>query len=255
MKIVKKILAVFVLGAMMLPISAFACLTTDQTEICGYPVAPSSESQDYAVKADLDTSNICGLPLGPYTNSSLDALIVPHIEEPSARAGYIQVKVNSPCDVQWRNAFPDTWMAEANTAVEIADDQLSEWFDIDFQSVAQNTWTSPNNDYEDILDSAIDDVGLKSGAQIMIAFSGRDANVGGAAYLNSRYCVVFDQGTEYNGYVIRHEVGHLYGCPDEYNTETGEFTSKECLMNNCYVYSDTICSSCYSIWDGNKNDK
>ena len=202
-----------------------------------------------------NTSEVCGLPTAHTMNSQLDSLIVPNIEVPSARSAYIQVKVNSPCDEQWRNKYPSDWMNQANNVVELADDQLSEWFGIDFLSVAQNVWTSPNGTYTQVLDSAINNVGLKSGAQIMMAFTGRYPVVGGAAYPNSRHCVIYDQGTTNNAYAARHEVGHLYGCPDEYNVQTGQFTSKQCLMNDCYTYNDTICSSCYSIWNGNKTSK
>lgn len=250
MKKVAKVLASVVVGTMMVASTVLPAVAAESTDICKLPLAPSNSETLSAAEA-----GICNLPLAPSRNSALDALVAPNIENPSARAGYIQVKVSSPCDAQWRSDYPDTWMAEANTAVELADDQLSDWFGIDFQSVAQNTWTSPNGSLEDILNSARDNVGLKNGAQIMIAFSGRSPGAGGAAYKNTRYCVVFDQGTTNNGYVIRHEVGHLYGCPDEYNTATGQFTSKKCLMNDCYTYNDTICSSCYSIWDGNKNSK
>lgn len=249
MKKAAKFLTSVVVGAMMV-VSTVLPAAAESTDLCILPLASSSSSALSDAEVD-----ICNLPLAPSTNSALDALVVPNIENPSARAGYIQVKVSSPCDVQWRSNYPNTWMSEANTAVELADDQLYDWFGIDFQSVAQNTWTSPNGSVSDILNSARDDVGLKSGAQIMIAFSGRSPGAGGAAYKDTSYCVVFDQGTTNNGYVVRHEVGHLYGCSDEYNTETGQFTSKECLMNNCYTYNDIICSSCYSIWDGNKNSK
>lgn len=263
MKKMTKFLSILVAGTMMAAFLMLTASAADNSGICGLPLAPSS-SLDTAVVPNIEDSatdnalmtsdpGICGLPLAP--SSSLDALVVPNIEYPAARVGYILVKVNSPCDAQWRSMFPQTWMAEANTAVEIADDKLSDWFGIDFQSVAQNVWTSPDGNYTQILNSAIDNVGLKNGAQIMIAFSGRSPGVGGCAYPNSRHCVVFNQGTANNGYVIRHEVGHLYGCPDEYDTSTMQFSSKECLMNNCYVYHDTLCDDCYPIWDGNKNTK
>lgn len=202
------------------------------------------------------TQSDCSLPTAPDTLQNVNSLVTPNIEPTSARIASITVKVNSPCDDKWRETYPNTWMSEANTAVEAADDQLYEWFGIDFVSVAQNTWTSPSSGTsKTYIDDAINDVGLKSGAQIMIAFSGASPGAGGVAYMNSTYCVVFDQGTVNNGWVIRHEVGHLYGCPDEYNTTTGQFTSKVCLMNNCYSYYDTLCSSCMSIWDSNKDTK
>lgn len=244
--------------SLMLTVSA-----ADNSSICGLPLAPSNSlealvmpnnedlvSEDVLATSD---SDICALPLAP--SNSLYELDVPNIEDPAARVGYILVKVNSPCDEQWRSTYPQTWMAEANTAVEFADDFLSEKFGIDFQSVAQNAWTSPNGDQSEILNSAMNDVGLKSGAQIMIAFSARKPGVGGVARMNSRYCVIFDQGTSANGRAARHEVGHLYGCPDEYDTTTMTFTSKECLMNNPYEFPKALCDDCYTIWSGNKSTK
>lgn len=249
MKNIKKVCFSLVVGTMMAVSLTLTAAAAENPDIYSLTLESSNSATLNAAE-----NEICNLPLAPFMNSSLDALVEPNIEVPSARAAYIQVKVCSPCDDQWRSIYPDTWMSEANKAVELADDQISKWFNIDYQSVAQSTWMSPDGTSSSILSSATNQ-GLKSGAQIMIAFSGRAPGAGGIAYLNSRYCVVFNQGTTNNGYVARHETGHLYGCPDEYNTATGQYTSKKCLMNNCYTYNDTICDSCYSIWDGNKNTK
>lgn len=258
------VLATALVSVMILP--AAAVDVAESNELCVLPLAPAEqttasaqESEPEVVESTDTTSSlqagICELPLSN-RNTALDALVVPQDENPSARSAYIQVKVSSPCDAIWRSTYPQTWMAEANDAVEIADSEIYNWFSIDLLSVAQNTWTAPSgNDLATILNSARDDVGLKNGAQIMIAFSGKSPGAGGAAYRNTRYCVIFDQETTNNGYAARHEVGHLYGCPDEYDTETGEFTDWPCLMNNCYEFNDTICDGCYSIWDGNKNTK
>lgn len=250
MKRIIKVCFSFVVGTIMAVSLTLTVAAAEGSDISSSPSASSNS-------ATLNTSmnGICTLPKAKSRKSSLAALVVPSIEVPSARAAYIQVKVCSPCDEQWRAIYPNTWMAEANNAVEIADTMLADWFNIDFRSVAQSAWTSPDGSAGEILNSASDDVGLKNGAQIMIACSGRVTDYGGVAYMNTRYCVIFDQGTEYNGYSARHEVGHLYGCPDEYDTATLQFTSKECLMNNSYDYNDIICESCYSIWDGNKNSK
>lgn len=258
------VLTLVMLLALMLPAAAADVSSGD--ELCALPLAPAEETTCTAQENEADKagntdvkstlqSGVCELPLSN-RNRALDVLVVPQVESPSARAGYIQVKVSSPCDADWRSDYPNTWMGEANSAVELADDQLYEWFGIDFLSVAQSAWTAPNsNDLGTILNSARDNVGLENGAQIMIAFSGKSPGAGGVARRNTNYCVIFDQGTTNNGYATRHEVGHLYGCPDEYDTETMKFTDWPCLMNNCYRFNDTICDDCYSTWDGNKNTK
>lgn len=250
MKSITKVCLSLVVGTMMAVSLTLTVAAAESPDVCSHSLASSNSAT-----LNVSGNGICDLPLAPFSNSSLDALVVPNIEVPSARAAYIQVKVSSPCDAQWRSIYPNSWMVEANNAVELADDQIFQWFNIDFQSVAQNTWTSPNGSPGTILESARDDVGLKNGAQIMIACSGRSLGVGGVSRIGTRYCVIFNQGTTNNGYATRHEVGHLYGCPDEYNTITGQYTSKKCLMNNCYTYNDTICDDCYSIWDENKNKK
>ena len=258
------VLVVVMLSALML--QAVAADVAEGNELCILPLAPAEEilvnAQENETKTEKNTdtqstlhADVCELPLSN-RNRELDVLVVPQEETPSARTAYIQVKVSSPCDATWRSTYPQTWMAEANDAVEISDAETYRWFGIDFLSVAQEVWTAPNsNDLATILNSARDDVGLTNGAQIMIAFSGKSPGAGGAAYRNTRYCVIFDQETTNNGYAARHEVGHLYGCPDEYDTTTGQFTDWPCLMNNCYEYNDTICADCFSIWDGNKNTK
>ena len=54
-----------------------------------------------------------------------------------------------------------------------------------------------------------------------------------------------------NASVARHEVGHNYGCPDQYNDPNPPV----CFMNDCYNQFNDICSTCYSTWYGNRYDK
>ncbi len=49
----------------------------------------------------------------------------------------IIVTVHSPCDQEWRELYPDTWMFEANRAIEEADALMYDKFSIDLRSEKQ----------------------------------------------------------------------------------------------------------------------
>lgn len=53
----------------------------------------------------------------------------------------IIVTVHSPCDQEWRELYPDTWMFEANRAIEEADALMYDKFSIDLRSEKQTAWT------------------------------------------------------------------------------------------------------------------
>lgn len=164
----------------------------------------------------------------------------------------IIVTVHSPCDQEWRELYPDTWMFEANRAIEEADALMYDKFSIDLRSEKQTAWTgntySGNGDT--LLDEAWAEEGL-NGCNLMIAFTGKNFPYGGWGYVGGAGCLVIDQGYPANASVARHEVGHNYGCPDQYNDPNPPV----CFMNDCYNQFNDICSTCYSTWYGNRYDK
>lgn len=90
-----------------------------------------------------------------------------------------------------------------------------------------------------------------NGCNLMIAFTGKNFPYGGWGYVGGAGCLVIDQGYPANASVARHEVGHNYGCPDQYNDPNPPV----CFMNDCYNQFNDICSTCYSTWYGNRYDK
>lgn len=204
-------------------------------------------------------SALSGTPLAPegFTENPLNALMYDSVADDrvTAATSSIYVKVSSPCDEEWRARY-SSWMYEANMAIENADEMMLDRFGIDLRSVAQNAWDSTDtssNQGLSLLDEAWSEWGLRNGAQLMIAFTGQSHGMGGWAYLNTRRCIVFDQGRDANSCVTRHEVGHLYGCPDHYNNPSQ--TNRVCVMNDSYNMYDSLCSSCNSIWNSNKDSK
>ena len=101
-----------------------------------------------------------------------------------------------------------------------------------------------------LLDEAWAEEGL-NGCNLMIAFTGKNFPYGGWGYVGGAGCLVIDQGYPANASVARHEVGHNYGCPDQYNDPNPPV----CFMNDCYNQFNDICSTCYSTWYGNRYDK
>ena len=189
-----------------------------------------------------------------FAQNPLNALIFDAISTDtlSAITSDIIVKVCSPCDEEWRAKY-SSWMFEANTAIENADELMLTRFGIDLRSVAQQYWdsmdTSPNQGLS-LLDEAWNEWGLRNGAQIMIAFSGQMHGSACFAYNNGRQCIIFDQGRNANSCTTRFSVGILYGCPSHYyNPNTN------CVMNDCYNMYNSLCASCNSTWYNNRNSK
>lgn len=159
----------------------------------------------------------------------------------------IIVTVHSPCDQEWRELYPDTWMFEANRAIEEADALMYDKFSIDLRSEKQTAWTgntySGNGDT--LLDEAWAEEGL-NGCNLMIAFTGKNFPYGGWGYVGGAGCLVIDQGYPANASVARHEVGHNYGCPDQYNDPNPPV----CFMNDCYnQFNDNITRDGGESWE------
>lgn len=175
-----------------------------------------------------------------------DSTFLPLISaEPRGLLSYITVNVSSPCDQYWRSEFPDSWMYMANYAVEEGDDFLASKFNIDYYSVSQVTWNNTKSDSYDQYDQAKNSIGKTGGADLMIAFSANDTQVGGLG-ASDGYCVVwyFDYvGIDYSCNTVTHESGHMYGvyydggCPSP------------CLMSGT---PKSICNRCYNIWYANR---
>lgn len=158
----------------------------------------------------------------------------------------IIVNVNSPCDQRWRSKYPNSWMYEADRAVEDADEIYYKYYYIDFRSVSQQAWnsTAAVGDGNPLLYEAKNNYGL-NGADIMIAFSGAYSGYGGWGERNGSYCIVFDYGYQANASVTRHETGHLYGCKDHYNDIPSY--PYACFMNDLYTQYNNICRNCDAI--------
>lgn len=120
----------------------------------------------------------------------------------------IIVTVHSPCDQEWRELYPDTWMFEANRAIEEADALMYDKFSIDLRSEKQTAWTgntySGNGDT--LLDEAWAEEGL-NGCNLMIAFTGKNFPYGGWGYVGGAGCLVIDQGYTFIGRYLNHSAG------------------------------------------------
>ncbi len=164
----------------------------------------------------------------------------------------IVLYVTSPCDEEWRATYPTDWMYVANQAIEHADDFMYDRFGIDLYSNGWVQWDSndsisaANNAL--LLAEVMSEHSLINGCNIMIAFSGQAFIVAGVSIPNGVNSLIMDQGLNANKCVVRHEVGHLFGCPDH-------ITSTVCLMYNSYTYYSSICSSCQQTWYANRNTK
>ena len=73
----------------------------------------------------------------------------------------IIVTVHSPCDQEWRELYPDTWMFEANRAIEEADALMYDKFSIDLRSEKQTAWTG--NTYSGNGDTLLDEAWAEEG--------------------------------------------------------------------------------------------
>lgn len=202
-----------------------------------------------AAAAENQSSEICTLE--PVSQEYANILPQPEVDDIDAISAYagITINITSPCDEEWRSRYPDTWMWEANQAVEGADDYLISQFGINYLCVAQNYWTSPNGaSYSALLDDAKNKLGLGAKGEIMVAFTGEKLNgVAGFALGSQPYCLIYDQGRSDNIHVTQHETGHCYGlnhCPE--NTA--------CIMSKGqnYRFRNQLCSSHHSQWSANR---
>lgn len=233
----KKILSIIIAFAMIATISVMPAYAAD------------SEQE---VTLNLETSYTPKAPEG-FSDNPLNALMYGDGEEDKVTVySSIIVNVSSPCDEEWRAKYPNNWMWQANRAIEDADEMMRTRFNIDLRSISQKYWDS--NDSADpngssLLDEAWNEWGL-SGADLMIAFSAQRSNWGGWGYVLGSGCLIFDQGYEANCSVVRHEVGHNYGCDDHYDDATPY--PYACVMNDSYNQYNSLCPTCNSTWSANR---
>lgn len=165
------------------------------------------------------------------------------------------VAVTEPCDQEWRQLFPDSWMWEANRRILAADDLLNTRYGIRFYSVSQKYWDNDISSYNPsgMVANAHSEWGLRDGAKLMIAFTGKPLY----AYTGSGYAGVFglveDIGDPYLlvsscGYdedimTVRHEVGHCYGL-------THCSSSTNCFMAEAAARTkyESVCSKHNTDW-------
>ena len=164
----------------------------------------------------------------------------------------IVLYVTSPCDEEWRASYPTDWMYVANQAIENADDFMYDHFGIDLYSNGWVQWDSNDSitgsDINLLLAEVASEHSLINGCNIMIAFSGQEFIYAGLSYKNGVNSLIIDQGLNANKCIVRHEVGHLFGCSDHNS-------SAVCLMYNPYTYYSSICTSCQQTWYANRNTK
>lgn len=225
--------------------------------IYGHSTAKDStgkvDTKDNAV--DEVDSNYGKTPLAPEGwNESAAAKLLYGSGEPDAITVYssILVSVHTPCDQDWRDTYPDSWMWEASRAIEEADELMIEKFSIDLRVTRQSLWETDTTtgDGSNLLEEAWEDQGLRS-CQLMIAFTGKSFPYGGWGQVDGAGTLIIDQGYPANASVVRHEVGHNYGYPDQYTLENPPV----CFMNDCYNEFNSICTSCYDTWYANRNSK
>ena len=213
-------------------------------------------SSSNAVFAHEDTETLEMRGVAPATEEELESLGilsgVAREETVSIYRDGIVLYVTSPCDEEWRATYPTDWMYVANQAIEQADDFMYDRFGIDLYSNGWVQWDSndsisASNDHL-LLAEVASEHSLINGCNIMIAFSGQAYTHGGWSYVNGVNSLIMDQGLNANKCVVRHEVGHLFGCPDH-------SSSTVCLMYNPYTYYSSICSSCQQTWYANRNTK
>ncbi len=155
---------------------------------------------------------------------------------PAAEGGHV-VNVTTPVDAQFRSRY-SSWAWEVLRAVDDADDYLGQEFNINYNIVSNKLWDSSTNDIDALLDEAISEWGLRDNAALMIAFTGRSTNYGGAAYNGSRYAIIADQGRAENTIGVQHETGHCYELdhcfyPDCFMYYGATSENLNCLSDNC----------------------
>lgn len=166
------------------------------------------------------------------------------------RSASISVPVTSPCDQSWREKYPDNWMWQANRAITRADDELTSRYGIYYYSVSQKVWTSNNTTTDALVKEAKDEWGLKDGAKLMIAFTGRkmsDGTMGEVLKIGSPYAVIVNSGYADNSETVQHETGHCYGLKHRDN-------DSDCVMTAVGMgHIGEICSYHNNQWKSNKN--
>ncbi|MDD2362468.1 MAG: hypothetical protein PHV32_05395 [Eubacteriales bacterium] len=168
----------------------------------------------------------------------------PNMEIMAAAEGGHMVKVTTPVDEEFRARY-SSWAWEVLRAVDDCDDWLGIKYNINYYIVSNKLWDSVDGaSYGNLLNEAYQEWGLRDGAKLMIAFSGQMPGVGGVAWLDTPYCVVFDQGRTANTEVVQHETGHCYGLDD--------CSSSSCVMGSDYGNINRICSTHNTQWNNAK---
>ena len=231
----KKRLVVFLLATMLFVsfvMSSFAAVNaTEAVEYSSIPLAP----------ADFDTNPI-------YTSQFS---ILKQSRAASAVTSTISVTFLGLCDEEWRAYYgTPAWRREVFDTLDSAELLMNSQFGIDLDGAVAH-FTSPNtstNNGQNVLDAAINASSSFSDWDIMVAFSGQMHGYGGLANtFNPKYCIIFDQHSRAaNAVSARHEIGHLYGCPDH------QIPAVSCLMSVPYSNYNNLCSSCYNTWNSNK---
>lgn len=211
------------------------------------------DSKGKAVICTGEAMNLKAMPLLPnseprYEDSQINYLVAS-----------IGVNVTEPCDQLFREIY-SSYAYEANRIVEKTDDYLSDEFGIDFTSVSQPLWTSPDSTVPGtLLNDAITDHGLTYNksltADIMMAFSGANTTTststtfGITSALNAPYACIFDHDYNQNAKSCQHEFGHTYGLGH---------CSDTCVMKQGWDLNWTLfehlCTDHWDDWDTAKSN-
>jgi len=152
----------------------------------------------------------------------------------------ISVPVTEPCDQVWRASYPDNWMWQANRAIRDAAEPLADW-GVQYYSVSQKYWDSSSTTAADLVEEAKNEWGLRDGASLMIAFTGKTYNnvMGRVSDIGEPYVIVFDYGYEENKMTVLHETGHCYGlrhCKSGTDCVMAEAAPKETFNSMCSTH-------------------
>lgn len=214
------------------------------TMSCMTLIASAEETvKDTACKTKLDTDIAIEDPLKDFVPESMDFLA----EQMVTRSVTYKVAVTEPCDQYWQATYPNNWMWQAHRCVVNADTMLTNKYGIQYYSVSQKYWTSNNTTDEALVAEARREWGLRDGADLMVAFTGRDGGntMGIVDAIGEPYALIFDNGYEYNRETVQHETGHCYGL-------------RHCSGDNCVMtaygmgHIDTICADHNTKWSAAK---